>query len=84
MKIVYLLSHVYEYYDGEEREERKELGIYESESLANKAIERYYKLPGFSRYPKDCFYIEKYILNEDKWWNEGFIGWEEASCLDNE
>lgn len=59
MKIVYLLSHVYEYYDGEEREERKNLGIYENESLANEAVERYYKLPGFSRHPKDCFYIEK-------------------------
>lgn len=49
------------------------MGIYSSEQEALKAIERYYSLAGFKKYPKECFVVDKYIVNEDNGWKEGFV-----------
>ena len=85
MKDIFLLLHVYEYGKEKEHEAVKTLGIYTSLSKAEEALERYYKLPGFCEYPKECFKIEEYFYNKDMWWNEGFASWDEASgILDND
>lgn len=70
---MYLLYHEYEYGEDNEYEEIKLLGIYSSEQEASKAIERYYKLAGFKKYPKEFFIIDDYVVNEDTYWKEGFI-----------
>lgn len=67
---VYLLVHTYEY---AENEEIKILGIYSSKNKAKDAIERYFALDGFKNFSKDCFEIQKYSLNTDSQWNEGFV-----------
>lgn len=70
---MYLLYHFYEYGENNEMEEYKILGIYSSENKAKEAIERYYNLEGFKKYPKECFEIEEYIIDVDAGWNEGFV-----------
>lgn len=70
---MYLLYHVYEFGEDNENEECKILGIYSSESKAYEAIERYYKLEGFNKYPKTCFLIDKYNVDVDTGWKEGFV-----------
>ena len=72
-KIMYLLYHLYEYGENNEKEECKILGIYSSEKTAYEAIERYYKLDGFKRYPKECFIVDKYKVDIDTDWKEGFV-----------
>ena len=74
-KYIYQLSHNYirEDEDSVDEEDRKFLGIYSSKLEAKKAIERYHKLPGFDRYPIDCFLVGKRKLNEDSAWTDGFI-----------
>jgi hypothetical protein len=68
--IVFCLIHMYEV---ENEDEIKELGIYSSREMAEKAIERYFKLPGFCEYSISCFKICEYIIDEDSEWTEGFI-----------
>lgn len=68
-----LLYHVYEYGDNKEHEDIKILGIYSSETKALEAAERYYKLDGFKRYPKECFEIWEIKVDEDFAWKEGFV-----------
>ena len=68
---VYSLEHNYEKENGED--ETKSLGIYSSEQRAQEAIERYYQLTGFNKYPIDCFHIEKYKLDLDMGWTDGFV-----------
>lgn len=70
---MYLLYHYYEYGENNENEEIKILGIYNSEQEASKAIERYYKLEGFKKYPKECFVVSEYHVNEDTGWKAGFV-----------
>ncbi|SHI89088.1 hypothetical protein SAMN02745163_00948 [Clostridium cavendishii DSM 21758] len=78
MKYVYLLQHSYEI---NEVDETKTIGIYTSEENALNVIEKYKSLPGFKDYNEDCFYIDKYELNQNNW-EEGFITWEEANKTD--
>ena len=70
---IYLLSHCYEYGANKEHEETKHLGVYTSVKKAKEAIEFYRKLPGFSKYPKKCFIIEGFNLDQNMWWVEGFV-----------
>lgn len=70
---MYLLYHMYYYGKNNEHEEIKTLGIYSSEQEATKAIERYYKLAGFKKFPKECFCINKYSVDIDTNWKEGFV-----------
>lgn len=73
----YLLQHYYEYGEEEEYEEIKTLGIYSSREKASEAIERYFKLKGFRDYPKDCFYISEFPVDEDYQWWDGFVSTDE-------
>lgn len=77
MKKVYLLRHTYEYGKEKEHDCTKELGIYSTYKNAKNAIEFYRNLPGFSNYPKRCFIIERYELDKNTWWSEGFFSWDE-------
>lgn len=75
MAEVYMLWHLYWYMDDEgyEEEEGKILGLYTSEEEAMEAAKRYYKLPGFNKYPFDCFGVDKYKVDEDSAWVGGFF-----------
>ena len=73
---VYILLHCYEYGEELQHEEIKFIGVYSAFELANRTIERLYGLPGFSRYPIECFYIDEYTLDEDHW-ADGFTTWRE-------
>lgn len=75
MKYVYLLMHGYDYnhVDGYEEFEQKFLGAYCTEKDADEAAKRYYDLPGFNKYPFECFCIEKCELDVDCCWEEGFF-----------
>lgn len=70
---MYLLYHMYYYGENNEHEEIKTLGIYSSEQEAVKAVERYYKLAGFKIFPRECFCIDEYGVNEDRNWRDGFV-----------
>lgn len=70
---MYLLYHMYYYGKNNEHEEIKTLGIYSTEQQAMEAVERYYRLEGFRRFPKECFCIDKYRVNVDTNWSEGFV-----------
>lgn len=78
---VYLLLHAYEYGEENEHEEIKTLGIYALKKDAVEARDRYYQLPGFSKYPKKCFCIQRYTLGKDNEWTDGFINWDDASSI---
>lgn len=72
-KNIYLLYHLYEFGEDNENEESKILGIYSSEEKVYEAIERYYKLDGFNKYPKTCFMVDEYNVDVDTGWKEGFV-----------
>lgn len=78
MNHIFLLSHIYEYNhpDGYEELEDKSLGVYLTKQKAEEAAKRYYKLPGFNKYPFDCFLIEEMEIDKDYGWSEGFVNWE--------
>lgn len=67
MKSVYLLQHSYFWNDVEET---KIIGVYSSRENAEKVVECYKFLPGFSDY-KDEFVIDEYIVDENNW-EDGF------------
>lgn len=71
MDYVYLLQHSYEYGKNLEYNEVKIIGIYSTKLLAEKAVEKYKQLQGFRDYSVECFYIDKYTLDEGSW-TEGF------------
>lgn len=80
-KRYYGLFHSYDYQCREgdrnretffEDMEMKTLGIYSSKEKAEDALERYYKLPGFNKYLRECFCIYQCKLDDDEGWNEGF------------
>ena len=73
-KNIYKLVHIY---DNEDEEIIKELGFYSTVKNAKKAIGRYKVLEGFNIYPVECFHIEKYELDKDAEWTEGFTNTEE-------
>ncbi|MCD8180663.1 MAG: hypothetical protein LUF26_04200 [Firmicutes bacterium] len=70
MKYAYVVQHSYESEDG--HDEVKFIGVYSSEKNAKNAVDRLKNKQGFSLFPEDCFYIEKYLVDEDHW-TEGFI-----------
>ena len=74
---VYVLMHAYEYGNENELDEIKELGIYSTKEKAEEAIDRYYVLSGFNRYPRSCFQIINRELDKDSAWTEGFMTYEE-------
>lgn len=78
MDVVYILEHVYEIND---QDEVKHIGVFSSEEKAQKVIKELEKLPGFKKYPLDCFIISKTKIDEYEW-KEGFITWEEANKSD--
>ena len=69
---IYLLMHIYLYGENDECEEKKLIGIYSSRENAEETISQYLNLPGFCEYSRDCFKIDKFVINEDKW-TKGFI-----------
>lgn len=83
MKYIFILKHIYEFYDsnGYKQFEDKFLGIYSSEKKAKDAIERYFVLSGFNQYPKDCFVVEKWEVDKDTTWKEGFVKSFEANGI---
>ena len=52
-------------------EDAKLIGVYSSESAAQKAIKRLRRQPGFRDFP-DGFCIDRYRIDEDSW-AEGFV-----------
>lgn len=75
-----MLYHQYWYIDGDgyEEDESKILGLYTSKAEAMEAAKRYYKLPGFNKYPFDCFGVDKYTVDQDSGWVEGFFNPDEV------
>lgn len=84
MEFIYVLMHSHLCEDEPEAEDVKLLGVYSSESNAKLAIERYYKLEGFCNYPIDYFSIDKFKIDIDSSWIEGFVSWEEAEIYRKE
>ena len=76
-KTVFVLQHSYEYGDDNEYTETKLIGIYSSMEKAKETVNKLKTAEGFREYPLDCFYITKYMLDEDDW-TEGFVSWEDA------
>lgn len=80
---VYILVHYYEYGEENFYESFRPLGAYANTGELMAAIEYYYSLPEFSSFSKDCFYTDKYKLDTDTNWLEGFITAEEAEIQDD-
>ncbi len=66
---IFLLQHVHPE-DG--IEDVRTLGVYSSEQNAERAKQRYLRLPGFQDWP-DGFCIGSYDIDEDEW-TDGFGG----------
>ena len=69
MTSVYVLQHVREDRDG--HEDVKFIGVYSSREMAESAISRLSRAPGFSETP-DGFSIDEYRVDRDSW-EEGFV-----------
>ncbi|GAB2198995.1 DUF7336 domain-containing protein [Sessilibacter sp. MAH4] len=67
MRKIIVLQHSYEDHT---HEDVKLIGVYSSKNIAQEAINRLIKLPGFKDYP-DGFSIDEYEINETNW-SEGF------------
>jgi hypothetical protein len=65
---VFVLQHVHQTTDGDESV--KLIGIYSTRNLAEDAIKRASRLPGFIE-TIDGFNIDEYELDKD-YWSEGF------------
>lgn len=63
-RYVYVVWHVHDLGDGDE--DAKLVGCYSSRGLAETAIRRLSRKPGFVRYPEG-FLISRYAFNEDHW-----------------
>jgi hypothetical protein len=66
---VFVLHHI-DGFDSDE-EDTKLIGIYSTRHLAEEAIERKRKMPGFKEAP-DAFHIDEMEIDKD-YWSEGFI-----------
>lgn len=70
---VYELGHCYErLIEDYPHDVYRIIGVYDSEETAKAAKMNYSKKPGFKEFPIDCFYINRYRLDEDNW-KSGFI-----------
>ncbi len=66
---VFVLQHVA--HEDAPNEDIKLIGVYSSRKMAEAAIDRLSKQPGFCDYPQG-FYIDSHIINRDHW-EEGFV-----------
>ncbi|GHV58002.1 hypothetical protein FACS1894182_08480 [Bacteroidia bacterium] len=69
-KITYTLEHTYlmdDIYDNS-----KFMGIFDSTSAANEAIDKAIKQPGFRDHPRECFIITEYTVDDFSKWMDGF------------
>lgn len=57
--------------DEEAGDDVKVLGVYSSRGKAEARIERAKELEGFRDEP-DCFHVDEYLLDEDRW-SDGFV-----------
>ncbi|GHU57119.1 hypothetical protein AGMMS49975_21940 [Clostridia bacterium] len=71
-KVVYDLSHAYEYGIDFEDDIRL-IGIYSSKQAAEDSLERHFCLKGFNEHSRDCFVIDKYVVDKDACWLDGFV-----------
>jgi hypothetical protein len=69
MEVVYVVQHVHIINDDEE--DVKMIGVYATKQLAQEAVERLCKQPGFCE-TTDGFHIDPYDINKDHW-TEGFV-----------
>lgn len=85
MRELYILRHIYNFEgeDGSQYQfEDKFLGIYSSKEKAGEAVNRYIEMEGFRQYPRECFKLEKWEVNQDTAWREGFVKMQEANLFD--
>jgi len=65
MQSVFVVQHVYESaFSG--AEEVKLIGVYSSQAMAEAAVSRLSKQPGFKAFP-EYFCIDEYTLDQDHW-----------------
>jgi hypothetical protein len=79
-KTVFLVQHLNLL--GEEREDTKLIGVYQTRELAQAAVDRLKNKPGFRDHPRVIdplnddeevgFYISEYELDKDQW-EEGYV-----------
>lgn len=67
---VVLLWHVHPLGDGQDDE--KLIGVYSTEELAQRAIERRRDQPGFREWPEG-FQLHSYSVDDDSGWPEGYL-----------
>ncbi|MFD0362806.1 hypothetical protein ACFQZZ_15285 [Nocardia sp. GCM10030253] len=68
MESLFLLEHVRPV--GDDADDRKRIGIYESEADARNAVDRLRTQPGFCDYP-DNFVVQSYEIDKN-YWTEGY------------
>ena len=68
---IYLLTHSYSIGKDKFYDEVRNLGIYSSRKKARKALKKYRKKKGF-KFHLDGFYIEKWEVDKNFQWKEGF------------
>ena len=78
MHSVFVLQHSYDYTIPTNEgdivvEETKMLGIFSTEAFGKQAIIHYKAQAGFRDYPDSCFYLDEYVIDEMKYWLDGFI-----------
>ena len=76
---MYILFHIYPDSAENGTEEVKLLGVYSTEAAAIEARERYADMCGFERCPPDCFHIDRYTVDEDANFTDGFRSWTEST-----
>lgn len=69
MASVFVLQHVHPQEDGVE--DVKLIGVYSSREMAEAAVSRLSRLPGFSDTP-DGFHIDEYPVDQDQW-KDGYV-----------
>lgn len=67
---IYILVHTYKIEDI--YNESKFIGIFSSMKDINRAIDFSIQLPGFRDYPRDCFIVTKYLIDDYTKWIDGF------------
>lgn len=89
--IVYVLGHIHKCGEKDLCEEVKLLGVYSSKKELEKAIDFYINLPGFNRYPRECFICQEFKIDDMPYSAEKFIkresflkkaAWEEEHGID--
>lgn len=76
---IYTLDHSYSI--DEIYTTRKFIGVFSSWEEANKVIDQFIILPGFKDYPRECFVIKKYIVDNYDEWKDGFTNEEQLELI---